>query len=499
MVGGKTMKKIILTFAAMAVLVSCQKENGPKFKDGTYTYSFDASQEEVIGTRTVIDGKVSKWSGKEAVRVIGADNSNYNFETEIQGDPVAAATFQYSGEQELKGFGDEGKTFYAVYPYGSSNLTVNDEKQTILGINVPTTQTAVEGSYDVMAPVAVAYSTDGKTLAFKNVTALVKFQVLVEGVTSVTFSGNNNEIVSGDIAVAYNNGKPTFSHTETSKTYVELTCKGGFKTGMDYYLSILPNDFTKGFKIELNKKRERYLETEKTVARSTILSGIKLGTSVPSIVCNENHWAVARGAMTLEGDYYVKKGVKLDNVGFKVVTEWSAGYESWKSTIESGIQTNCWYNVYGSPSQNAIPAIQEGATYDIYLDKYCKSVCVVKSRETMPVKSLANTQLYLVLQQNWDWADRKLHYWYKDGADITTWPGVSPDVQNIEFQNDKTKKNCYWKMSKKEVYGQSIGIIFSNNKKDQTGNYFLEPFDTDHYYYLAWTSEQGNHVVEIPL
>ena len=72
------MKKIILTFAAIAVLVSCQKENGPKLNDGTYTYSFDASQEEVIGTRTVIDGNVSKWSGKEAVRVIGADNSNYN-------------------------------------------------------------------------------------------------------------------------------------------------------------------------------------------------------------------------------------------------------------------------------------------------------------------------------------------------------------------------------------------------------------------------------------
>ena len=494
------MKKIIFTFAAMAVLVSCQKENGPKFKDGTYTYSFDASQEEVIGTRTVIDGNVSKWFGKEAVRVIGADNSNYNFETEIQGDPVAAATFQYSGEQELKGFGDEGKTFYAVYPYGSSNLTVDDEAQTISGINVPTTQTAVEGSYDVMAPVAVAYSTDGKTLEFKNVTALVKFQVLVEGVTSVTFSGNNNEIVSGDIAVAYNNGKPTFSHTETSKTYVELTCEGGFKTGRDYYLSILPNDFTKGFKIELNKKMERYLETEKTVARSTILSGIKLGTSVPSIVCNENNWAVERGAMTMEGDYYVKKGVKLDNVGFKVVTGWTAGYDKWKTTIESGIQTNCWYNVYWSPSQNATPAIEEGSTYDIYLDKDCKSVCVVKSGETMTEKSVANTQLYLVLQQNWNWGDRRLHYWYKgDKNGITTWPGDSPNVQNIKFQNDSPYKNCYWKMPKDKVNGQSIGIIFSNNTVDQTGNYFLEPFNTDHYYYLKYTEGKGNSVVEIDL
>lgn len=490
------MKKIIFIFAAMAVLVSCQKENGPKFKDGTYTYSFDASQEEVIGTRTVIDGNVSKWSGKEAVRVIGADNSNYYFETEIQGDPVATATFKYSGVQELKGFGDEGKTFYAVYPYGSSNLTVDDATHTISGINVPTTQTAVEGSYDVMAPVAVAYSTDGKTLAFKNVTALVKFQVLVEGVTSVTFSGNNNEIVSGDIAVAYNNGKPTFSHTETSKTYVELTCEGGFKIGMDYYLSILPNDFTKGFKIELNKKKERYLETEKTVARSTILSGIKLGTSVPSIVCNENHWAVARGAMTLEGDYYVKRGVKLDDGGFKVVTEWSAGYESWKSTIESGIQTNCWYNVYWCPPDNA--TLDAGDTYDFYVDKDRKSVCVVKSGDNMPEKSLANTQLYLVLQNNWNWESRNLHYWYSGFS--TEWPGVrSTNSEGIKFKNDESKLSFYWRIDK-NINGKDLGFKFSNNgDSSQSTDNHINPFNTDYYYYLDWTKETGNFIAYLPL
>ena len=136
------MKKIIFTFAAMAVLVSCQKENGPKLNDGTYTYSFDASQEEVIGTRTVIENNVSKWSGTEAVRVIGDKNYNYYFETKIEGAPVEKATFTYTGEQEFKGF-DDSKTFYAVYPYGSSNLTVDNATQTISGINVTTTQNSV--------------------------------------------------------------------------------------------------------------------------------------------------------------------------------------------------------------------------------------------------------------------------------------------------------------------------------------------------------------------
>lgn len=490
------MKKIGFVFIAAVALVSCQKGISiDDNKENQYFYSFTASQESE--SKTVINNFVSMWSGDEAIRVLGKDNKNYIFQTSVN-EPVETAVFTYSGSEEVQGFGDEGNSFYAVYPSGSADLTADNTNHTISGITVPTTQTAVEGSYDVMAPVAVAYCTDGKTLEFKNVTALVKFQVLVEGVTSVTFSGNNNEIVSGDIAVAYNNGKPTFSHTETSKTYVELTCEGGFKTGMDYYLSILPNDFTKGFKIELNKKKERYLETEKTVARSTILSGIKLGTSVPSIVCNENHWAVARGAMTLEGDYYVKRGVKLDDGGFKVVTEWSAGYESWKSTIESGIQTDCWYNVYWCPPDNATLAIEEGATYDFYVDTDRKSVCVVKSGDPMPEKSLANTQLYLVLQNNWNWESRNLHYWYSGFS--TEWPGISStNSEGIKFKNDESKLSFYWRIDKK-INGKDLGFKFSNNgASSQSKDNHINPFNTDHYYYLNWTKDDGNFIDYLPL
>ncbi|MDY4563193.1 MAG: fimbrillin family protein [Candidatus Cryptobacteroides sp.] len=490
------MKKIIFTFAAMAVLVSCQKENGPKLKDVTYTYSFDASQEEVIGTRTVIDGNVSKWSGKEAVRVIGADNSNYYFETEIQGDPVANATFTYTGEQEFKGFGDEGKTFFAVYPYGSSNLTVDDEAQTISGINVPTTQTAVEGSYDVMAPVAVAYSTDGKTLAFKNVTALVKFQVLIEGVTSVTFSGNNGEIVSGEGSVSYNDGAPKFTPAEgKGNTYVELTCDGGFKTRVDYYFAILPNTFEKGFKVELNKQRERYLATKMTVSRNTILKDITLGTSVPSLLCDENHWAKSLGAMTLTDDgYYVKKNVSLTASGLKVVKD---GF-TWLSTISPNIQTGCWYNIYKTPDSNSKPAIEEGTTYDIYVDKDCKSICVVVNGEQMPEKTLANTQLYIVFRR-YENSKRvtNLHYW-PDGGAYTSWPGVASDgtVSLSSFGS-----NYYWKIPK-DLYNKKMGIIFTipngnGGASYQSSDFYIDSFIVDKYYYL----EDGdwNYPIEVPL
>lgn len=487
------MKKIILTFAAMAVLVSCQKENGPKFKDGTYTYSFDASQEEVIGTRTVIDGKVSKWSGKEAIRVIGADNSNYNFETEIQGDPVAAATFQYSGEQELKGFGDEGKTFYAVYPYGSSNLTVNDATQTISGINVPTTQTAVEGSYDVMAPVAVAYSTDGKTLAFKNVTALVKFQVLVEGVTEVTFSGNKEEPLSGDISVSYNNGEPTFTPTTTTKTYVKLLCEGGFKTKTDYYFSILPNTFSSGFKIEINGRFARNLTKEKTIERSSCLTDVTLGSVTPSVIYEKGDWTISKGAMTDLGNRnYVKKGVTISASGFRI-----ADGTALKSTINTGISAGTWYNIHSSQSGNML---LEG-TYDIYVHKedYGMFCCVVNEGVEMPAFTDKNKQLYIVLQHGLDWGAKYLYSWDPNNTNtkyMGGWPGAKEEAIIQLFNDGKTY--VYWTISR-EANDDPINVVFHNNRGgevNQTYDTVIPNFNRDYCYYLKGSSTNTKQTAE---
>lgn len=487
------MKKIILTFAAIAVLVSCQKENGPKLNDGTYTYSFDASQEEVIGTRTVIDGKVSKWSGKEAIRVIGADNSNYNFETEIQGDPVAAATFQYSGEQELKGFGDEGKTFYAVYPYGSSNLTVNDATQTISGINVPTTQTAVEGSYDVMAPVAVAYSTDGKTLAFKNVTALVKFQVLVEGVTEVTFSGNKEEPLSGDISVSYNNGEPTFTPTTTTKTYVKLLCEGGFKTKTDYYFSILPNTFSSGFKIEINGRFARNLTKEKTIERSSCLTDVTLGSVTPSVIYEKGDWTISKGAMTDLGNRnYVKKGVTISASGFRI-----ADGTALKSTINTGISAGTWYNIHSSQSGNMI---LEG-TYDIYVHKedYGMFCCVVNEGVEMPAFTDKNKQLYIVLQHGLDWGAKYLYSWDPNNTNtkyMGGWPGAKEEAIIQLFNDGKTY--VYWTISR-EANDDPINVVFHNNRGgevNQTYDTVIPNFNRDYCYYLKGSSTNTKQTAE---
>ena len=489
------MKKIIFTFAAMAVLVSCQKENGPKLNDGTYTYSFDASQEEVIGTRTVIENNVSKWSGTEAVRVIGDKNYNYYFETKIEGAPVEKATFTYTGEQEFKGF-DDSKTFYAVYPYGSSNLTVDNATQTISGINVPTTQNAVEGSYDVMAPVAVAYSTDGKTLAFKNVTALVKFQVLVEGVTEVTFSGNKEEPLSGDISVSYNNGEPTFTPTTTTKTYVKLLCEGGFKTKTDYYFSILPNTFSSGFKIEINGRFARNLTKEKTIERSSCLTDVTLGSVTPSVIYEKGDWTISKGAMTdLGNGNYVKKGVTISASGFRI-----ADGTALKSTINTGISAGTWYNIHSSQSGNMLV---EG-TYDIYVHKedYGMFCCVVNEGDEMPAfTDKKNKQLYIVLQHGLDWGAKYLYSWDPNNTNtkyMGGWPGAKEEAIIKLYDDNKTY--VYWTIPR-DANDVPINVVFNNNKggePNQTDDTVISNFNRDYCYYLIRSSPKQK-ADEIPL
>lgn len=473
------MKKFGFVFIGAVALVSCQKGISiDDNKENQYFYSFTASQESE--SKTVINNFVSMWSGDEAIRVLGKDNKNYIFQTSVN-EPVETAVFTYSGSEKVQGFGDDGNSFYAVYPSGSADLTANNTNHTISGITVPTTQTAVEGSYDVMAPVAVAYCTDGKTLEFKNVTALVKFQVLVEGVTKVTFSGNNREPLSGGVSVSYNNGEPAFT-TDNTKTYVELICDDGFKVGMDYYFSILPNTFSSGFKIEINGIRARNLTKEKTIKRSSCLTDVTLGSVIPSVIYENGDWTISKGVMTDLGNRnYVKKGVTISASGFRI-----ADGAALKSTIKTGISPKTWYNIHFSQSDNMI---LEG-TYDIYVHKedYGMFCCVVNKGDKMPVFKPENMQLYIVLEHKW-WNQNALWAWdsetnYTGG----TWPG---QVNNGTISLFDHKKTYYYWEIKDSANGKALSLIFNDNGNggQSAENKEIKDFSRD---YCFWLDDKAN-------
>ncbi len=160
----------------------------------SYTAYVDGS-----ATKAELDGNVSMWNGDESIQIVGK-KGNYKFTASLP-SPSYSAMFSLDGSGSYK----ESEVL-AVYPYGSGNYAGDFEKMTVSGVAIPSSQTAVVGSYDPEAAVAVAYTSDN-TLRFKNATALLKFTMGSDGVKNVTVWGDMSETeIDGEIPDFYQEG-----------------------------------------------------------------------------------------------------------------------------------------------------------------------------------------------------------------------------------------------------------------------------------------------------
>lgn len=81
----------------------------------------------------------------------------------------------------------------AVYPYASGAYNGDLDDLYVSNVEIRSEQTAVAGSYDPDAAVAIAYSTNDK-LSFKNACALLKFTMGSSGIKNVTVWGDMSEV-----------------------------------------------------------------------------------------------------------------------------------------------------------------------------------------------------------------------------------------------------------------------------------------------------------------
>ena len=168
----------------------------------------DASQYDVasytayadgMDTKAVLDGKVSKWQGEESIALVGKKGT-HKFTAAVEG-VSSQTTFNYAGE----GTYDETEVL-AVYPYASGAYSGNFDDMYVSNVTIPSEQTAVAGSYDPNAAIAVAHSTN-TTLKFKNATALLKFTMGSSGVKNVTVWGEMSEVeIEGEMPEYYQEG-----------------------------------------------------------------------------------------------------------------------------------------------------------------------------------------------------------------------------------------------------------------------------------------------------
>ena len=459
------MKKNLFMIAAVAfmALVSCSKENienngvSGEASDIVFTAEFEQSEggaaaqtKTELGTTT--DGVTAvNWVGNEKVNINGVE-----FTTKSTG---ALATFTTTGS-----FNENAAKFDAIYPSTAGTA--------LTAVTIPAGQNGTFAD----AAISVASSTT-TSLKFKNLASIIKFQVPADA-KEVTITSNND--IAGTVSVTFGtDGNPVIgsSVTNGSKT---ITLTGSFKASTDYYVAVLPGAHTFTMRIDgyLSKKSTKAVTTSRAnIANLKTLPSPEASTWV--IVGAYNSWKNDATAKKLYKDIsgFVVKNITL-NGEFKMING-----SKWLSTMVPSAAQNKWCLL----KENMANMTRSSGTYDIWISSDGKEVCVVNSGSSAPQLNDSHRQYYIVLQHNWDWANRRLHAWIDNGSDATNvnlmgaWPGKAA---NGTFTYDNSGYS-YWEIPN-SVYGKKLGIIFSNNGGDQTQNKYFTNYRDDKRFWLEW-------------
>ena len=162
-----------------------------------------------------------------------------------------------------------GKEFWAVYPYSADNACDGTSITTV----IQDTQIGSEGNFSGNAFPAIAKA-NLLSLAFWNTCGGIKLSVSRSDIKSVTFKGNNGEVLAGKVKIAFNEERrPVVAEVLDGKTEVTLTAPDGgtFKAGKYYYLTLLPSALDGGFTMTFNTADSKGVVTSdktRTVKRS---------------------------------------------------------------------------------------------------------------------------------------------------------------------------------------------------------------------------------------
>ena len=275
------MKKIAILFAALAALVSCNKENPvtPETpSQETYSVTLTAvapTAGDDTKTTLVEGGKFVHWSKGDAIKVMFAAqvikdeliNGSDQFESEGQ---VLTSYFEEEAVNEANFKIDAftlnaaNKKFYiqtgiALYPssaYAKSSKRAYNNPTTTVYYSLPNEQTAVKDNIEsnlnfAYADVDIYEFTSGSVpeLQFKNACSLIKLTMPQsfndKNVVSVTIESNDASYLSGKGTVDFDKFPGEFKVSvagDLKNPGVTLVSETGFKAGASYYAVVWPGE-----------------------------------------------------------------------------------------------------------------------------------------------------------------------------------------------------------------------------------------------------------------
>ena len=238
------MKHYLFTPAVLVLLlVSCQSKL--QETDGfVVAPEIVAESETQPGTRTLLtvdnegEGTIY-WTPADEINIFyGTTSTHYTSQNTENATTAVFRTTDFIGSTE-----SASTDIWGLYPYDANALCNGSAVTTTL----PASQYGVPGTFDDDLYISLAHSSTN-SLRFYNVCGGIKFSLSRNDITSVTFRGNNNENIAGDISLTFEDGLPKATVVNGQKE-ITLTPKGGgtFAKDVNYYIVALPGTLSQGF------------------------------------------------------------------------------------------------------------------------------------------------------------------------------------------------------------------------------------------------------------
>lgn len=227
------MKRYIL-MALMVISASCERETF--LSEPKIIASFDAVAEKPENTKVSIsEDYVLSW--EEGDRILVNDGTvSKLFLAQTKG---TSTVFSAEGVVLV-----DDKTYVAAYPESAAVFY-----EGALKMSVAETFTATPGTYPSAPAVALGNGAE-KKLNFKNVCALISFNVTGSNVTTVTIEGAKGETLAGLVTVDPETAEYTIAD-EDRKDKIVLTSAVNALFPGKYYVPLLPGAFEEGILVTL--------------------------------------------------------------------------------------------------------------------------------------------------------------------------------------------------------------------------------------------------------
>lgn len=245
-----------ILFAAALILAACSREIKCLDVDGhdmqkVTVDAFNGDSGNSNTKTTLIDGGTSVyWMLGDEIKLFYNGIGSRFTSTNTENSGIASFTGMLSSVISFNDGFDAGSTpLFGLYPF-TDNATIDCGTITT---SVSGLQSSAAGTFDPQAYITVGKSYS-LSLGFYAVCGGIRFSIDRKDITSVTFKGNNDETLAGEIKVTVPDKLPVVQTVSSpAKEITVVPADGGaFTPGKYYYAVVLPVTFSNGFTMTFN-------------------------------------------------------------------------------------------------------------------------------------------------------------------------------------------------------------------------------------------------------